>query len=227
MEVLGIIQDKSHGVHLKSLYRSLDQYPTLIPPLLHETPEHRVKRKDVIINLAINRIHETHGPNYLTQEEDAICFFHSIQNELAVMHNDTEHSKIWAKSAIGIADKSTPPPLQNIPSAEIAEANKTVMSILKQTRAGWSRLQNRIIKDIDKDSRFCNRLPEERYADFSLRMERMIALAINHIHETHGPKYLLSIPNPLNMEPPIIKALRTLDHAHFHYESLSRPSPSR
>lgn len=226
--ILAILHDPGYARSLKGLYRSLDLLPNLLPPIRNESPAHRRERKNALISLAIYKIHELHGPNHLFGEQDDTDFMNLITAGLANLNTDP-NNKRWASLAAATADAKTPEQqaFSTAPSQEIATANRKVMEKLKQTRVGWSKTLTRLESEIYHENGIFLQGDEESNSSYYKRLERVIAVAIDRIHEEQGPNYLLDIKKPADMIPPIFAMLKTLDYADIRYERLSRQPPCR
>ncbi len=94
-----IINTDDYRSLIHTLRTDMDGLTALKPKHKEETPAQRIHRQDSLISLALNRIHETHGPTYLTDNQDMGEVFNHILSELIQMNKDTVHAPKWAEMA--------------------------------------------------------------------------------------------------------------------------------
>ncbi len=194
LKILGIIHDPIHATYIKGLHTSLDTLTKLLPPIPGESPPDRAARKESLIAMAVNAIHEKHGIGHLLNEESTAQLFISITGQLVEMNADSKNHARWAEMArkASLNRKPTPP----IGSVPIETANAKVMGILKTMQGPDSTaIITHLYRCLDDDAMIFPPVPGESTPDRRTRQDRAIALAINFIHEENGTDFLLSKPD--------------------------------
>lgn len=119
--MMKIIQTNEHSRAFEGLLTEMNDMPNILPKQVGETQDHLRARKTSAIAMAINTIHEQHGPKTLINEQDMRHALDLINAELMMMDID----KQGAQRRATVIDHAATLKIQKRAKAQIAPQTTT------------------------------------------------------------------------------------------------------